>query len=159
MGIRDLGKLVLAVAVCLLAGYAGSIFTTSSVSTWYPTLNKPAFTPPSSVFAPVWTALYLMMGVAAYLVWRRGLANETVKGALLIFVMQLALNVLWSLLFFGLQSPSLGLLAILALWMAILLTGLWFARIAPAAALLLVPYFLWVTFASVLNFSIWQMNA
>ena len=158
MAVRDFGKLLLAVVVCLLAGYGGSIFTTSSISTWYRALEKPAFTPPSWVFAPVWTILYIMMGVAAYLVWRQGLSKGTVRVALVMFLAQLALNTLWSFLFFGLRSPSLGLLSIVTLWVAIVLTVAYFARVAWVAALLLLPYLLWVTFASLLNYTIWRLN-
>lgn len=149
--------LALCIAVCFMAAGIGSVFTGSSVGSWYPTLRKPFWTPPDWLFGPVWTALYLMMGVAVWLVWlRRGLAGGAV--ALRLFALQLTLNVLWSMLFFGLRSPLAGLLDIVPLWAAILATLVSFWKISPFAGALLVPYWLWVSFAAALNFAIWSMN-
>ncbi|MBC7187346.1 MAG: tryptophan-rich sensory protein [Calditrichaeota bacterium] len=148
-------KLVVAIGVCLLAGVLGSVFTSSGVRTWYPTLNKPPFTPPGWLFGPVWTVLYILMGVAAALVWHKSLGVNT---ALAVFVVQLVLNVLWSLFFFGLRLPAVALVDIVLLWGAILATLVLFWRMQPAAGLLLVPYLLWVSFATVLNAAIVWLN-
>ena len=142
----------------LLAGFLGSLFTMSSIDSWYRLLERPAFAPPDFVFGPVWTILYIMMGVAAYLVWKDGLSSGRVRMALLIFLLQLSLNSAWSIFFFGLQSPISGLYIIGALWTAIVLNIILFARVSRVAAWLLVPYLLWVSFASYLNYSIWMLN-
>ena len=147
-------SIALPVAVGGLSGYA----TAHGVSTWYPTLVKPSFNPPAWVFGPVWTALYLMMGVAAFLVWRKGLDHDWVQLALAAFVGQLVLNGLWSILFFGLQSPGWALLEIMGLWLAIAVTIHLFLKIVPLAAALLLPYWAWVSFAAVLNASLWWLN-
>ena len=155
---RDIWKLVVSIIACLAAGAIGSIFTREAIPTWYATLEKPAFNPPNWLFAPVWTLLYIMMGVAAFLVWRKGLENKQVRVALIVFLVQLVLNALWSVVFFGLESPVYGLVVIAALWVAILFTVLKFYRISLAASVLMWPYLLWVTFAAVLNSSIWLLN-
>jgi tryptophan-rich sensory protein len=156
--VREALQLVAAVGLCEAAGGAAGALTAESVSTWYPTLRKPSYTPPGWVFGPVWTLLYLLMGVALFLVWRGRATDGRVRGALGVFALQLALNVIWSLLFFRLRSPGSALVEILALWAAILLTVLAFGRVSRTAALLLVPYLLWVSFAAVLNLSIWRLN-
>jgi tryptophan-rich sensory protein len=149
--------LLLFIAVCFVVAGAGSVFTSSSVSTWYPALRKPAWNPPAWIFGPVWTVLYLMMATAAWLVWRkRGFGGGA--GALWLFALQLMLNALWSPLFFGLRNPLAGLVDIVPLWAAILATMVSFWRISPLAGALLVPYWLWVSFATALNFTIWSMN-
>jgi benzodiazapine receptor len=151
-------KLVVSIVICQMAGFIGSLFTRSSVSTWYTTLNKASFNPPDSVFGPVWTTLYLLMGISLYLVWRRVSHWREVKTALVLFAIQLILNTLWSLLFFGLRFPLAGLVDILLLWAAILFTLFLFYRHSRAAGILLMPYILWVSFAVVLNASIWLLN-
>ena len=155
---RDIWKLVVSIIACLAAGAIGSIFTRQAIPTWYATLEKPVFNPPNWLFAPVWTLLYIMMGIAAFLVWRKGLENRQVRVALIVFLVQLVLNALWSVAFFGLESPLFGVVVIAALWVAILLTVLKFYRISLAASALMWPYLLWVTFAAVLNSSIWLLN-
>ncbi len=145
------------IGVCFVAASLGSLFTARSVGTWYLGLAKPPWTPPSSVFGPVWSFLYLLMGVAAWLVWRK--AGPGAPVALALFGGQLALNVAWSALFFGLRSPGAAFADIILLWTLILATLLAFWRVTPAAAYLLVPYQAWVTFAAALNFAIWRMNA
>jgi len=155
---RDIWKLVVSIIACQCAGIIGSIFTRGAIPTWYATLEKPAFNPPNWLFAPVWTLLYIMMGIAAFLVWRKGWENRQVRIALIVFLVQLVLNALWSVVFFGLESPLYGLIVIAALWVAILFTVLKFYRISSAASVLLWPYMLWVTFAAVLNVSIWLLN-
>jgi benzodiazapine receptor len=159
MRAADILKLVTSIAACQLVGLVGSIFTTPAVPTWYAALRKPAFTPPNWLFGPVWISLFALMGLSAFLVWRRGLDQEGVKLALSIFAVQLLLNLLWSAMFFGLKSPLAGLVDIFFLWIAILLTLLAFWRISTTAGLLLMPYIIWVSFAAVLNFSIWRLNA
>lgn len=151
-------KLVISIVVCQGAGVIGSVFTTRAIPTWYAALQKPAFTPPNWLFAPAWGTLYLLMGIAAFLVWRVGLENKQVKTALYFFLIQLVLNTMWSVVFFGMQSPLYGVIVIIILWVAILLTILKFARISAVAAWLLVPYILWVSFASALNISVWLLN-
>ncbi len=155
---KNIVKLVTSLIVPLGAGLIGSIFTTPAIPTWYAALNKPAFTPPNWLFAPAWTTLYVLMGIAAFLVWRTGLANWQVRGALIMYLIQLVLNVLWSVVFFGLRSPLYGVVVIILLWLAILLTILSFRKVSRAAALLLVPYLAWVIFAGALNIAVWLLN-
>ncbi len=152
-------RLVVSVVVCLLAGFIGSFFTSSSIPTWYAGVSKPAFNPPNWVFAPVWTALFILMGISLYLVWNKGLQVNAVKIAVAVFAIQLILNVLWSVLFFGLKSPLYAFIEIIILWLSILFTIVLFFRISRTAGYLLVPYILWVSFAALLNFSIWRLNA
>ncbi len=148
----------IAVSICLLIGFLSSFATQSSVNTWYTTLNKPSFNPPNSVFAPVWTVLYVLMGVAAGIVWSKGFHHIWVKTALYHFGFQLLLNSLWSIVFFGFKNPFWALIVIFALVAFILLTIRWFRVVSKLAALLMIPYLLWVAFATILNFSIWQLN-
>jgi tryptophan-rich sensory protein len=156
--LSDLLRLAVSIAICQLAGFVGSVFTRISVGTWYAALKKPSFTPPNWVFSPVWITLFVLMGIAAFLVWNKGLSDQKVRIALSIFSVQLILNVLWSAMFFGLRSPLAGLIEIAVLWIAILLTILYFFRVSNTAGMLLIPYILWVSFAAVLNFSIWRLN-
>ena len=158
MNIRNILKLVVSIVACLAAGAIGSIFTRSAIPTWYATLEKPIFSPPNWLFAPVWTLLYILMGVAAFLVWRKGLENRQIKMALIVFLIQLVLNALWSVVFFGLEFPLCGFIVIVVLWAAILITVIKFFRISRVASGLMWPYLLWVTFAAVLNSSIWLLN-
>ncbi len=146
------------IIICQLAGIIGSIFTTPAIPNWYANINKPSFRPPNWVFAPVWTTLYLLMGIALFLVLRKGLNEKDIKIAVAVFVFQLVLNSLWSFLFFGLQSPFAASIEIIFLWAAILISIILFFRISRVAGALLIPYLLWVSFASVLNFAIWRLN-
>ncbi|WP_299171895.1 TspO/MBR family protein [uncultured Allomuricauda sp.] len=148
----------IAVAICLLIGFLSSFATQSSVNDWYTTLNKPSFNPPNSIFAPVWTILYVLMGISAGIVWSKGFHHVWVKTALYHFGFQLLLNALWSIVFFGLKSPFWALLVILALLTLIILTMRWFKVVSKLAAYLLIPYLLWVSFATVLNYNIWMLN-
>lgn len=176
--------LVGSIVICQLAGVIGSLFTTPAIPGWYATLNKPWFTPPSWVFFPVWTVLYILMGISLFLVLREGWelrdarnvveADPAVKRSLqeshilrirrdvrigtAIFFIQLVLNILWSGLFFGLQSPLYGLVEIVILWIAILATILWFWRISRPAAILLIPYIIWVSIATALNYGVYVLN-
>ena len=159
---KNFGKLLVSVIICELAGIIGSIFTTSSVRTWYPTLIKPFFQPPNWLFAPVWTALFLLMGIALFLVWSFDKAQDKLiikKRALKIFFVQLLFNVLWSIMFFGLKSPLLGFIVIIVLWISILMTIIKFFKISKPAGWLLIPYILWVSFATILNLAILILNS
>ncbi len=163
MKINNIFKLVLTVGVSLLAGFVGSIFTTPHIPTWYAGLVKPALNPPAWIFGPVWTTLYILMGVAAFLVWSSyAKATEDkkkgIRVALILFGIQLVLNTFWSIIFFGIHSPGGALIEIVFLWLAILATIIAFAKISKPAARLLVPYILWVSFAAYLNYSIWILN-
>ena len=155
---RPVLTLLSVAGACILLGAAGGLLTAPQIETWYAALDKPAFNPPSWVFGPVWTTLYTLMGVAAWLVWRAGLDRRAVKSALGLFTVQLALNLAWTPAFFGLESPLLGLAVIVPLWVAIALTITVFSRIDWRAAALLVPYLAWVSFATVLNYAIWTLN-
>lgn len=149
-------QLILCIAACMSAALVGSLWTTPALVPWYAGLSKPFWTPPNWLFGPVWTALYLMMAVAAWLVWRR-IGPASVPLAL--FLVQLLLNVAWSGIFFRLRSPGAGFADIVLLWLAIAATVVTFWRVAPVAGGLLVPDPLWVSYASALNFSIWRRNA
>jgi benzodiazapine receptor len=155
---RDALKFVVSILVCQLAGLIGGLFTASSVDTWYAALTKPSFNPPNWLFSPAWITLYVLMGIALFLVWRKGIQTEGVKNAIAFFAGQLALNTLWSILFFGLQKPLVAFIEIVVLWCLILITLLKFTKITKFAGLLLVPYLLWVSFAAVLNFFLWFLN-
>lgn len=144
-------RLAVFVLLCLSAGVVGSLFTAPAISGWYQFLNRPAFAPPNWIFAPVWTTLYILMGISLYLAWRR-------HARLIWFWTQLVLNANWSLVFFGLRSPKLALLNIIILWFSIILTIKDFRHKSFPAAWLLVPYLVWVTFATYLNWSIMRLN-
>ncbi len=153
----DLVALVVAVAVCVAAGALGAFATASGLPTWYASLRRPAWNPPSRVFAPVWTVLYLTMAVAAWQVWRAhsGAAGRVALG---VFVAQLVLNAVWSPIFFGLRKPGWAFVEIVALWLAVVATIAVFWPIRPLAGALLLPYLAWTTFAAVLNGTIWRLN-
>jgi len=157
-GGMNIPKLIVSVVICQIAGFIGYIFTRPAIPTWYASLGKPFFTPPDWVFGPVWIILYILMGIAASLVWQKGLGQKQSRNALIFFGIQLVLNALWPFLFFGLKSPIAGLIEIVVLGVAILLTIWKFLEVSRAAGILLVPYFLWVSFASGLNLSIWYLN-
>ena len=153
-----LSKLIAAILVCEFVGILGSVFTIPSITTWYAALQKPSFSPPNWLFGPVWVLLYALMGISAYLIWDKGIRKKGVKTSLKLFSLQLILNFMWSILFFGLKSPLLGLIEIALLWIAILATIMKFARLSKEAAVLMVPYILWVSFAAVLNLYVWMLN-
>jgi len=157
MNYKDAATALIAIFICHLAGIIGSVFTASSVTTWYPTLVKPEFNPPSWVFGPVWLTLYTLMGISVYLVWKKK-DKYNVTPALLVFFAQLVLNAVWSIIFFGLQSPFYAFIIIAFLWVLILGSIYFFYKISKTAAYLLIPYILWVSFAAILNYSIWMLN-
>jgi benzodiazapine receptor len=157
-GLGYILKLVVSLVVCQCAGLIGYIFTAPAIPAWYAALEKPPFTPPNWLFAPAWATLYLLMSIAAFILWRKGLDREGVRPALVIFLGQLVLNTLWSVVFFGLKSPIGGVIVIVVLWVAILFTIIRFFRLSVVAGSLLLPYVLWVSFAVALNVSIWQLN-
>lgn len=150
--------LVVALLLPLAVGMVSGWITADGVRSWYPSIAKPGFTPPDWVFGPVWTALYISMGWASYLIWRRGFHAPGVRAALTFYAIQLLLNSLWSPLFFGLQSPGLAFAEIVVFWAALAWTVVLFRRVSLAAALVMMPYLAWVSFATVLNFAIWRLN-
>lgn len=151
-------KLVIAIAIPLAIGSLAGFFTASSVNGWYTTLVKPSFNPPNWLFAPVWTSLYIMMGIAFFLIWKSN-ANDVVKRtAVTLYIIQLALNFCWSFIFFYAEQPGWALVDIVLMWIFILLTIRWFGKISSVSAWLLVPYICWVSFATVLNYAIWTLN-
>jgi benzodiazapine receptor len=149
--------LVISIAICFLAGGIGGFSTTSSVNGWYADISKPSWNPPNWIFGPVWSVLYLMMAISAWLVWKQS-GFENSKLALGWFLFHLFLNVFWSILFFGMQQPGWALVEVVGLWLSIAFTIVLFYRHSKLAARLLVPYLLWVTFAAFLNYSIWSLN-
>ena len=155
---KDLPKLIVSVIGCEIVGFLGTPFTISAIPTWYTTLNKPFFAPPNWIFGPVWTLLYFLMGVAFYLIWKQGWQKKKIKTAGLFFLAQLALNFIWSPVFFGLRAPLLGLVVIVAMWLLIVITMKKFYPLSRLASYLLVPYLLWVSFATILNMAIVVLN-
>ena len=156
--VRDLSLLALFVIACIVVGGVSGFFTAGEVDAWYSSLIKPVWNPPNWVFGPVWTILYALMGVAAFLVYREGFQRREVKIALGIFSVQLALNFFWSILFFSYKNLFASFVEIIILWVAILATIISFYRVSRPAALIMLPYLLWVSFASILNYSIWILN-
>jgi benzodiazapine receptor len=155
---RDLLALAGWLALCFAAAGAGSAATLPAIGGWYASIRKPSWTPPNGVFGPVWTTLYAMMAVSAWLVWREA-GGRRRRAALGLFILQLALNLAWSILFFGLHRPGAAMADIVGLWLAIVATIVAFRRARPLAGAILVPYLAWVSFASALNLAIWRMNA
>ena len=156
--LRQAVGLAVSIAICFGAAGLGSLFTTPSTGAWYVTLRKPAWTPPNWLFAPVWSVLYLGMAIAAWLVWRRAGVSGA-KLPLVLFALQLVLNVCWSAIFFAAHLPGLAFAEIVLLWLLILAAAISFWPVSRAAGWLMVPYLLWVAFAAALNYSIWRLNA
>jgi benzodiazapine receptor len=155
----DIPKLALSVGLCFVFAYAGSMFTPLPGSEWYyHVLQKPSWNPPDWLFPPAWSLLFLLMGIALYFVVQQRTEQKKIQGALVAFGVQLLLNFCWSAVFFGLHSPLYALVVIVLLWLAIVLTMVKFKAVYPLSAYLLIPYLLWVTFASYLNFTIWTLN-
>lgn len=155
MKIKDFPKLLFSIIICEGAGLIGSIFTFSAIPTWYRFLNKPSFSPPNFIFGPVWITLYFLMGISVYLIWS---ARKNTKGALNLFWIHLFFNATWSIMFFGLKSPLLGLINIVILWILIVMVVYRFWKINRVAGLLLLPYLIWVSFATILNYNIFILN-
>ncbi|MCX7141854.1 MAG: tryptophan-rich sensory protein [Proteobacteria bacterium] len=154
---REFLGFVVFLGLCLAASAVGGVATASSVATWYQALAKPSFNPPNWIFAPVWTTLFFMMAIAGWRVWRRdGLRGA--RSALMLFALQLVLNVSWSIVFFGLRSIGAALVEILVLLLAILATTVLFWQRDRAAGMLFIPYACWVAFATVLNAALWRLN-
>ncbi|MBN1766298.1 MAG: tryptophan-rich sensory protein [Sedimentisphaerales bacterium] len=151
-------RLILSFALPFSAILIASLFS-GPPGQWYESLNKPPFNPPGWIFGPAWTILYLMMGIAFFLVWQKGLKIKDVKIALTLFLIQLTFNAAWMPIFFGYQKIFIAFIDIILLWFAILLTIIKFWNISKTASILLIPYILWVTFASVINLSIWILNS
>ncbi|MFC1710057.1 TspO/MBR family protein [Patescibacteria group bacterium] len=158
MKIKNPKLLIFSIGISQLAGIIGSVFTTSEIDNWYVFLNKPSFNPPNWIFGPVWIILYTLMGISLYLVWLKGYKEENIKRAVNFFLIHLAVNSLWSIVFFGLHDLRLALVIIFTLWLMILYLIKLFLNINKIAAYLLIPYLLWVSFASLLNYSIWILN-
>jgi benzodiazapine receptor len=154
----DIIRLIVSIAACEGAGGIGAIFTTPAIPTWYAGLKKPAFTPPNSAFGPVWVTLYLLMGIAIFLVWREGLGQEGVTIAFIVFWVQLVLNILWSVIFFGLKSIIGGMIMLLLLWIVVLVNIIMFFNVSLIAGGLLIPYIIWLTIAANLNVQVWRLN-
>jgi len=161
MHLGKFGRLIISLFVCQLAGIVGSVFTIASIPTWYAFLYKPFFAPPNWVFGPAWITLYFLMGLALFFAWEKKVSKKNEKekkSGLNLFTLQLSLNALWSFLFFGLQSPVLGLGGIIALWLSIAATMMSFYKTSRKSFWLMVPYIAWVSFASALNCMIWLLN-
>jgi tryptophan-rich sensory protein len=157
--LKQTGILIGAISICLLAGFIGSLVTIPAIPGWYAGLVKPAFTPPSWIFAPVWTTLYILMGISLFLVLRAGSATREVRTARMLFSVQILLNIGWSFAFFGNQSLLSGFIVIVILWIVLLATLIQFSRVSRTAGILLVPTFVWVSFASYLNYSLMVVNS
>jgi tryptophan-rich sensory protein len=158
MYMKNVGMLLLFVIGCELVGIVGSVFTISAIPTWYAGLNKPFFSPPNWLFGPVWTLLYFLMGISIFLIWKKGWNKKKIHAAGTTFLIQLALNFVWTPVFFGLRLPLLGLVIIVALWAWIIMTIRAFYPLSKIAAGLLIPYLLWVSFATLLNGGIVFLN-
>ena len=155
---NELFHLILSIVICQMAGIIGSIFTASSVARWYPTLVKPSFTPPGSYIGLIWIILFTLMGISLFLIWREIPGNPAARIALYFFAAQLIVNVLWNVAFFGMRSPASGFIVIIVLWILILITTVKFWPINKTAALLLIPYIVWVSVAAYLNYLLWILN-
>ena len=156
--LREVPMLIGSILIPLVIGYIGAIVTLPQISTWYSSLSKPWWSPPNWLFGPIWTTLYLLMGVALFLVWREGLHRQDVRFAILIFSVQLAINLLWSVVFFSFHALFGSFILVMLLWLAILANIIAFLIISKWAGLLLVPYIIWVSIASYLNYSVYLLN-
>jgi translocator protein len=156
---NNTAKLILAIAIPLAVGFISGFFTITGVGSWYQTIQRPSWNPPGWIFGPVWTTLYVMMGIALYLIWKADTSRNLKNYAILLFALQLTLNFLWSFIFFNQHQPGWAFAEIVALWVLILFTIFAFAKINSLAAWLLVPYISWVSFAAILNYSIWKLNS
>ncbi len=151
-------KLIIAILICEAIGFTSGLIGSAAMNSWFDKLQKPSWNPPAYLFAPVWTLLYALMGIAIWLIWKNETPEANKRSAYFAFALQLFLNFWWSIIFFKLQSPFFALIEILLMLLAILLTIFHFSKISKTAGWLLVPYVLWVSFASVLNYTIWSLN-
>jgi len=158
MELSSVVKLVISIIACLAAGGIGTVFTFKAIPTWYARLKKPPYTPPNRLFGPVWTTLYILMGISVFLVWQSGLANNDALLAFTLFWIQLAFNALWSIIFFWLKSKGGGVITIIVLWLLILATLVISFRVSGWAGALLIPYIVWVSIATYLNIGVWLLN-
>lgn len=158
MSPKSWSKLISSIVLCQMAGIIGSVFTISAIPNWFQTLAKPALSPPNWIFAPVWTILYTLMGISLYLIWQNGLNKKEVKSAINLFLIHLAANALWTIIFFGIKNLTLAFLEILVLLALIVAVMIKFHKINKTAAYLLIPYLIWVSFATYLSFSFWLLN-
>jgi len=156
--IREIPKLIVSILVVFLAGAVGTVYTLTQITTWYASLAKPNWTPPNWAFGPIWSTLYILMGISLFLVWREGLERKDVKIAILVFAAQLVINVVWSIIFFATHNIIGGLVMVIILWISILITILVFYRISKPAAIILIPYLIWVTIAGYLNYTVFLLN-
>ncbi len=152
--VREIPKLIVSILIVFLAGAVGTVFTLKEITGWYAYLPKPSWTPPNWAFGPIWSTLYVLMGISLFLIWREGLNRKDVQIAVIVFAVQLAINVIWSLVFFGTHNIFGGLILVLILWVAILINIIVFYRISKPAGLILIPYIVWVSIASYLNYSV-----
>ena len=152
-------KFIISILLPMIIGGISGSFTSASINTWYVTLNKPWFNPPNWIFGPVWTLLYLMMGIAFYMIWKSEAVNAVKQTAVILFAAQLLVNFLWSLIFFYLKQPGWAMLDIILMWILIVATIFSFGKISSTAAWLMLPYICWVSFAMILNFYLWKLNA
>lgn len=151
-------KLIVSIVICLSPGIIGSLFTTPAINSWYVQLEKPFFNPPNWIFGPTWTSLYILMGISLWLVWNKRLNDRFVKSSIIFFIIHLVFNATWSIIFFGFKDPGLALVNIIILLIMILMLIFLFYQINKQAAYLLIPYILWVSFATILNYNIWILN-
>jgi translocator protein len=158
MDLNNIIKLIISMLACFATGGMGSLFTFKAIPIWYASLKKPRYTPPNWAFGPVWTTLYILMGISVFLVWQKGLAADGVLLAFVLFWIQLAINAVWSIIFFGLKSKGGGVITIIVLWFLILATTVTSFRLSAWAGGLLIPYIVWVSIASYLNIGIWALN-
>lgn len=155
---KGIPLLVLCIVLCQLAGFVGAWATGASIRTWYPTLRRPWFTPPNWSFPVVWTTLFVLMGISLWLVWGQGTETPGVVTALIVFAVHMVFNILWSVFFFTMKNPGLAMIEVVFFWLSIVATMVTFAPLSTTAALLLVPYLIWVTVAAALNWSFWRLN-
>jgi len=158
MDLNSIVKLIVSIVACFAAAVIGSLFTFKAIPVWYAGLKKPRYTPPNWAFGPVWTTLYVLMGISVFLVWQNGLAINDVLLAFTLFWVQLVFNALWSIIFFGMKSKGGGVIIIITLWLLILATIIASFQVSGWARALLIPYIIWVSIASYLNIGIWWLN-
>ena len=155
---RELPKLIISILIVFLAGAVGTVYTLKEITTWYVNIPKPSWTPPNWAFGPIWSTLYVLMGISLFLIWREGLNRKEVKIAIGVFAVQLMVNVVWSLIFFGTHNIAGGLVLVILLWITILVNIFVFYRISKPAGIILIPYLIWVTIAGYLNYSVYLLS-